>query len=122
MPRLSLKPFILCAIISLIALPGRAADVPLVTGKQWTQASEEEKRAFLVGVANIVSVEYEVRRDDRRTRPSVIHMLITGLQPMTLTDISKAIDSYYAAHPDQASRAVIEIMVTDIAEAHRPKN
>jgi len=116
MGTISIKPLLVGAVlIAAAAMPARAGDVPLVTGEHWTKASEAEKKAFLVGAANVISVEYELRKDDRRTRPGMINALITKLQPMSLTDISKAVDDYYAAHPDQVSRAVVEVIVTDVA-------
>lgn len=113
----SIKPLLVGAVlIAAAAMPARAGDVPLVTGEHWTKASDSEKKAFLVGAANVISIEYELRKGDRRTRPGMINALITKLQPMSLTDISKAVDDYYAAHPDQTSRTVIEVIVTDVAK------
>ncbi|MGK9234389.1 hypothetical protein KXS07_22785 [Inquilinus limosus] len=102
-------------IAAAAAMPARAGDVPLVTGEHWTKASDSEKKAFLVGAANVISVEYELRKEDRRHRPGMVDALVTKLQPMSLSDISKGIDDYYTAHPDQLSRAVVEVIVTDIA-------
>lgn len=113
----SIKPLLVGAVLlAAAAMPARAGDVPLVTGEHWTKASEAEKKAFLVGAANVISVEYELRKDDRRTRPGMINALITKLQPLSLTDISKGVDDYYTAHPDQLSRAVVEVIVTDVAK------
>lgn len=118
MVSISIRPLLVGAalIVAAAAMPARAGDVPLVTGEHWTKASEAEKKAFLVGAANVISVEYELRKDDRRARPGMINALITKLQPMSLTDISKGIDDYYTAHPDQLSRAVVEVIVTDVAK------
>lgn len=108
-------------LISALATPAQAADVPIVTGEHWTKASEAEKKAFLVGAANVISIEYELRRDDRRQRPGMIAALVTNLQPMTLSDISQAVDAYYMANPGQSSRSVIEVIVTDIAKVKPSK-
>lgn len=115
---ISIKPLLVGAVLlaAAAAMPARAGDVPLVTGEHWTKAADAEKKAFLVGAANVISVEYELRKDDRRIRPGMINALITKLQPMSLTDISKGVDDYYAAHPDQLSRAVVEVIVTDVAK------
>ena len=113
----SIKPLLVGAVmLAAAAMPARAGDVPLVTGEHWTKASDAEKKAFLAGAANVISIEYELRKNDRRNPPGMINALITNLQPMTLTDISKAVDDYYAAHPDQSSRTVIEVIVTDVAK------
>jgi hypothetical protein len=34
-----------------------AQEIPLVTGKQWTQSTEQMKKAYLVGIANLAQVE-----------------------------------------------------------------
>ncbi|MGO1077310.1 hypothetical protein [Inquilinus sp. CA228] len=118
MALISIKPLLVGAVLiaAAAAMPARAGDVPLVTGEHWSKASEAEKKAFLVGAANVISVEYELRKDDRRARPGMINALITKLEPMSLTDISRGVDDYYAAHPDQLSRAVVEVIVTDVAK------
>ncbi len=118
MALISIKPLLVGAALlaAAAAMPARAGDVPLVTGEHWTKASDAEKKAFLVGAANVISIEYELRKNDRRNPPGMINALITNLQPMSLTDISKAVDDYYTAHPDQASRSVIEVIVTDVAK------
>jgi len=106
-------------LFAALAAPAQAADVPIVTGEHWTKASEAEKKAFLVGAANVISIEYELRRDDLRQRPGMIAALVSNLQPMTLSDISQAVDAYYMANPGQTSRSVIEVIVTDIARSNR---
>ena len=118
MALISIKPLLVGAapLAAAAAMPARAGDVPLVTGEHWTKASDAEKKAFLVGAANVISIEYELRKNDRRNPPGMINALITNLQPMSLTYISKAVDDYYTAHPDQASRSVIEVIVTDVAK------
>ena len=118
MVALSIKSLLVGAVLiaAAAAMPARAGDVPLVTGQHWTKASESEKKAFLVGVANVISIQYELRRNEGRPQPDMINALLTNLQPMSLTDISKAVDDYYAAHPDQSSRSVIEVIVTDVAK------
>jgi len=123
MARLSMKPLLLGAVLlaAVAGTPAQAGDVPLVTGEHWTKASDSEKKAFLVGVANVVSVEYELRKDDRRSRPGMISALVTNLQPLTLTEISKGVDDYYAAHPDQTARSVISVIVTDVAKVQPRK-
>lgn len=119
MVTLSIKPLLVGAVLlaAAVAMPARAGDVPLVTGQHWTKASEAEKKAFLVGAANIMSIEYQLRGNDRgRPQPGVIDDLVAGLQPMTLADISKGVDDYYVAHPDQLSRAVVEVIIVDVAK------
>jgi hypothetical protein len=34
-----------------------ADEVPMVTGKHWTDSSEPQKKAYLIGIANVLQVE-----------------------------------------------------------------
>ena len=87
----------------------RADEVPLVTGKQWTESTDPVKKAYLVGIANMVQVEraYEAdaRPDDGR---SVLPRMARGLRGETLDSVREKLDRWYAAHADQLQRPVIE--------------
>jgi hypothetical protein len=44
--------------LALTCVPAaRAADIPVVTGEQWTASSDAVKKAYLVGLANMAQVE-----------------------------------------------------------------
>jgi hypothetical protein len=38
----------------------RADELPLVTGKQWTESTDQVKKAYLIGIANIVQLQRPV--------------------------------------------------------------
>lgn len=98
--------FVTLAVVSGIA---HAQEIPLVTGEHWTKSSEEMKKAYLVGIANIVYLEtaYEgaLQASDAQ---SFLPRMIKGLKGQTLDSVRDALDKWYALHPDQLNRPVIE--------------
>ena len=55
----SLVPAVLAACLVLMMAWGtaRADDIPLVTGEHWTRSTEQVKKAYLVGIANVIQLE-----------------------------------------------------------------
>jgi hypothetical protein len=123
-PERSLKPqlrspfelrslLVLACAILLVAAAGmaRANEVPLVTGDQWTKSSEEMKKAYLVGIANIAQLEaaYAATNPPADTQ-SVVPRMVRGLKGQTLDSVREALNRWYAAHPDQLQWPVIETL------------
>ncbi|GMG91708.1 hypothetical protein SGO26_16165 [Cupriavidus metallidurans] len=92
-----------------------AQEIPLVTGKQWTQSTEQMKKAYLVGIANLAQVEsaYYADKPPGDTQ-SIMPRLSKGLRGHTLDTVRQRVDNWYAAHPDQLSRPVIETIWFDM--------
>lgn len=95
----------------------RAQEVPLVTGEHWTKSSEEMKKAYLVGIANIVYLEtaYE-GANPASDAQSLLPRMVKGLKGQTLDSVRDALNKWYAARPDQLSRPVIETMWFEIVQ------
>ena len=89
----------------------RADDVPLVTGQQWTQSTEQVKKVYLVGLANIAQVEtaYQAGNPPADTQ-SVIPRMVKGLKGQTLDSVREGLDRWYAANPGKLQRPVIETL------------
>jgi len=109
--KLRLRSAILMACMALAMLAGtvRADEVPLITGEHWTKSSEEMKKAYLVGIANVVQVEtaYEGANPPPDAQ-SVVPRFAKGLKGETLDSVRDALNKWYAAHPDRLQRPVIE--------------
>lgn len=101
--------FLACMALAMISGNGRADEVPLITGEHWTRSSEEMKKAYLVGIANIVQVE--VAFEGTAPAPdaqSVVPRFAKGLKGQTLDSVREALNKWYTAHPDRLQRPVIE--------------
>lgn len=108
--KLQLRAVVLAAFFTMAACGiAFAQEIPLVTGEQWTKSSEEMKKAYLVGIANVVYLEtaYEGPSPLPDTQ-SFLPRMVKGLKGQTLDSVREALNKWYAAHPDQINRPVIE--------------
>ena len=87
----------------------RADEVPLITGEHWTKSSEQVKRVYLIGIANVIQVETAYHA---ATPPSdgqsFVPRFARGLKGQTLDSVREGLDRWYAANPDRLQRPVIE--------------
>jgi hypothetical protein len=89
--------------------------VPLATGEHWTKASDQQKKAYLVGIANVLDVEetYHAANPPSDAQ-SIVPRMIKGLKGQTLDSVRETLDRWYSAHPDQMQRPVIETIWFEI--------
>ncbi|MGE7958909.1 hypothetical protein ACQKQA_20390 [Pseudomonas sp. NPDC089530] len=87
----------------------RADEVPLITGEQWTQSSEQLKKVYLIGIANAYQVEaaYHGSKPPSDAQ-SLIPRFGRGLKGQTLDSVREGLNQWYAANPDQVKRPIIE--------------
>jgi hypothetical protein len=87
--------------------------VPIVTGEHWTKSSEQVKKAYLVGIANVLQLEtaYYDSNPPSDTQ-SFIPRFVQGLKGggYTLDSVREGLDTWYAAHPDKVQRPVLEVI------------
>lgn len=100
--------FSACMMLAVVSGAVRADEVPLITGEHWTKSSEEMKKAYLVGIANIVQVEMAYQAAPPPDTQSVLPRMVKGLKGQSLDSVREALNSWYAAHPDRLQRPVIE--------------
>ena len=96
---------------TLAAGTAQAQEVPMVTGHQWTQSTEQVKKVYLIGMTNLLQVEtaYQAGNPPPDAQ-SVIPRLVKGLKGQTLDSVREGLDRWYAANPDRLQRPVIETM------------
>jgi hypothetical protein len=106
-----IRLLMLMAIATSAAFSGgaRADEIAQVTGVHWTKSSEEQKKAYLIGIANITQIElaYEGTNpvsDDQ----SILPRLARGMKGQTLDSVREGLNKWYAANPGRLERPVIE--------------
>jgi hypothetical protein len=116
--RFTLMAAVAAALWLSVSSAAIAEDTPQATGEHWTMATEREKRAYLLGMASIIDLEIETQG----TNPpevvrnnSVIREFSTGLRDYSIPEVQQAIDAWYAAHPDQITRPVLETIWFELA-------
>ncbi|MDM0018439.1 hypothetical protein [Variovorax saccharolyticus] len=99
----------LALALAMAGSMARAQEIPLVTGEHWTKSTEQLKRVYLVGIANAYQVEaaYQGEAPTFESQ-TVVPRFAKGLKGQTLDSVRGTLDGWYAAHPDQLKRPVIE--------------
>jgi hypothetical protein len=109
MMKLQWRILLLLAAMVLMSGVARAQEIPLITGEHWTKSSEEMKKAYLLGIANIVQIEMAFEgANPASDAQSVLPRMVKGLKGQTLDSVRDGLNKWYAAHPDQLQRPVVE--------------
>ena len=114
--------FAACVLLAVASGIARAQEVPMITGEHWTKSTEEMKKAYLVGIANIVQIELAYQgTSPSPDSQSVLPRMVKGLKGQTLDSVRDALNKWYAAHPDRLQRPVIETLWFEIVVPGLPK-
>ncbi|WP_233870485.1 hypothetical protein [Paraburkholderia adhaesiva] len=98
--------FLSLAVMGNVA---RAEGIPIVTGEQWIASSDAEKKAYLVGIANLLDVERAYAGTTAGSE-DIAQRFGKGMQGQTLDSVRQGLDSYYAANPTMVRHPVIETL------------
>ena len=98
-----------CMMLAVVSGSARAQEVPVVTGDHWTQSTDQVKKAYLLGIANVIQVEaaFEGTNPPPDTQ-SLVPRLTRGMKGQTLDSVREGLDKWYAANPGKLQRPVIE--------------
>jgi hypothetical protein len=111
------------AVAGVTATAAQAADIPIVTGEHWTRSSEEVKKGYLVGIANLIQIERAYSQGKPPSdSESFVPRLVKGLQGQTLDSVREGLNQWYAANPGQLQRPVIETIWFEMAVPGLQKN
>ena len=98
-----------CMAFALAWSSARADEVPMITGEHWTKSSEQLKKVYLIGMANVIQIELAYHGTNPPSdAQSIVPRFAKGLKGETLDSVRDALDRWYAAHPDKLQRPVIE--------------
>ena len=90
----------------------------VVRGSDWTASSQEEKLAFLAGMATMIEIEQELQEGSAtKHAKSSIPVLVDGLKDMTIVDIASAIDTHYAGNNNLDEP--VFVVIWDLAKANQ---
>ncbi|MFO1316136.1 MAG: hypothetical protein U1F58_11090 [Burkholderiales bacterium] len=97
--------------MALAVLSGgvRAQEIPLITGEHWTKSTDEQKKAYLIGIANVLQVEAAYGGTAPASdAQSIAPRMAKGLKGQTLNSVQDALNKWYAANPQRIQRPVLE--------------
>jgi len=115
---LQLPLILLIAItLTLVARSVVAEEIPIVDGALWTKSTTIGKHSYLIGVSNLLEVEYAYQKrnglqpsDDQ----SIIRRLFENTADLSLDQITRRIDQWYQRNPDKLSKAVLDVIWVDM--------
>ena len=103
--------FIACVALMAWCGVARAQEVPVVTGEHWTKSSEEVKKAYLIGIANLLQVENAYfGANPPSDAQSFVPRMTRGLKGATLDSVRTGLNDWYAKNPDKLQRPVLEVV------------
>jgi hypothetical protein len=105
-----------CLALAMTCGSASAADVPLVDGTLWVKSTDDVKKAYLVGLANMVQLEVAYNaKEPLPEKYSLSPRFAKGLTGQTLATVQEALDKWYAANPGKLQRPVLETIWFEIA-------
>lgn len=93
--------------LAMIGNVARAESIPIVTGQQWMASTDDQKKAYLIGIANVIDVERAYAGNMAKS-DDIAQRFGMGMQGQTLDSVRQGLDSYYAANPAMIQHPVIE--------------
>jgi len=96
------------ATTSSPAVPAKI-DLSFPDGEKWSTATEREKMAYLLGIRDMASAEYQLTGPNPKRR-TLVEKLVEGLDGMTLRQIMEKVDAHYKANPDQQKQTIFEVV------------
>lgn len=108
-----------CALIvaAPVAAQTSASQQRFANGNDWASASVEERRAFLFGISNAISVG--IGWDERHVpagQTTFARRAGAGLSGISLGETMRRIDAWYAANPGKLETPVVAVMWLEIAK------
>jgi hypothetical protein len=97
-------------------------DVPMVDGRDWKESAPVLKRAYLIGLSNLLSAEYAYQQEfgpppDRQT---AIQRLYEEIDAVSLDEVIERTDKWYEDHPDEQDTAVLGVIWLDMVRPNLP--
>ncbi len=96
-----------------------ADDAPIVAGKLWGESSTVEKKSYLLGAGNFISLEYEYQsRTQQPPTPeqSSVPDFFKHTDQITLDQAIQAVDEWYQSNPGKMATPVLTVLWDTLVE------
>ncbi|MBJ6724921.1 hypothetical protein [Geomesophilobacter sediminis] len=94
-------------------------EMPVLTGVEWQGMSPDTKLAFVLGIGHVVTIEENViSKHPELKRKGFSAKLAEGLAGVPMDTVIGTVDTFYAAHPDEAGLPVMGVIWQQLV---RPK-
>ena len=114
--RLHCTAAVVATVVLAFGLAPASAEGVYATGAEWTKSSQGEKLAYLLGISNLMSADYELQRKNGAAGGSAIPKLYAGTSDFTIEQTAAAIDAYFAQNPDMLGDSVLDAIWITLVE------
>jgi hypothetical protein len=105
------------ATAAIANLAQAQAELRVVDGNLWAASSMAEKRAYLIGVANVVAVNRAVQVQEGKVDPqSANNRIDAAFDSGTIDSAVSRIDAWYAANPSRKGVPVLGVVWTEMVK------
>ena len=106
------KRWIVLASIIFAAAPAIAQEKKtiIVDGSLWMSSTSEQRRAFLVGVGNMIATEMAYAEKNGRERQTASALIKDAVSALTLPEIETRITRWYESNPGQLTMPVMGVV------------
>ena len=111
--------FVACGAVSEARAQASASSTSstpsiVVDGTDWMESNADERRAFLVGVANMIVAEGAYAKRHASEMPIVSDRIVKAVANLKLADIEARITRWYETNPTKRSMPVMGVIWQDI--------
>ena len=107
-------------LLSSLMIPAASAtDVPLVDGKLWQESTNNDKKSYLIGASNFISLEHAYQQkggNPPTNKQSSVPDFFNGTEHVTLDHAIATIDDWYASHPSELNKPVLVVVWKTLVE------
>jgi hypothetical protein len=108
------------AALAVLLVPGvvlaQKANTLVVDGSDWASATQVERRAFLIGAANMIMAENAYAKKRNAAPAPVGERMTKATEKMKLGDIEARITRWYEANPSKLATPVMAVVWQDIVK------
>ena len=100
-------------------------DLGLVTGVEWVASTQAEKASYIIGVSNMMSVEYawqEHLNDPPTWEQTLVQDMWDALEHVTLNGAIAVVDEFYKNNEDQMYQSVLNVLWVELVEPNLPED
>ena len=112
-------PVIGVLLSSLILPVASAGDVPMVDGTLWQASVNSDKKSYLIGASNFISLEhaYQLKGGNPPTnKQSSVPDFYMSIEDVTLDKAIATIDDWYRSHPGKLDKPVLVVIWLTLVE------
>jgi hypothetical protein len=103
----------------LAAADSSGEDLELATGKDWVASQDVEKAAYLVGIGNLMNVEFAFQMECRQPPEddqTIIQAMHRALDDVSLNEVTRTLDTYFEKNPDKRSLPVLVVIWNELVK------